>query len=731
MTTRSLAVLALVLLASSLAAQGPSATITGVVTDSETKRPLEGAVVSVIGTQLQSATSETGAYRLTGIPPGRYAVRVTLPGYRSAERSDVTIDAGGDRSLDFALARALIDLPGIVVTASRFEELPENVAASVAVLTQDALLRRAAITVDQALPFVPGVIFNNGQIDIRGASGVAGGVGSRVLMLLDGHPILTADGGEVDFNAVPTLDLDRVEIVKGAYSALYGSNALGGVVNVITKRINIFPETIVAAHAGFYDTPADVRYTTADLWTEDLDVQHSRRLGDLGVRVAARREYSNGFEQDGWLDRWMVRTKVTWPANAPNASNAYAMVTSEDDGNHFVWAQHSALDSQPFAVDPETAHDWSRAQKVLLGANVNALTTASALLQVNPYVFYNTLQNHFDSGPDRADYHRATRVGTNVQLTLNPWPMHGLTVGGEVSRTWVISNFLLVPNTSRSPVLDDGALYAQDALALSERWCGTLGARLDYHRATGGRAETSVSPKIGVVFKPGGSLSLRASGGRGYRAPAAIEQFVSATMSGVHVVPNPELQGETAWFGELGVTATHGRWLWLDGALFDSEYDDLIGPGLAPSPPYPLFTFQFQNTQRARVRGVDAGAKVALIGGLLGLETSYTYLDATALTPPGGRLPYRSRHNVTGTISGLGGLVGLDVRYRSRVDSVLAYPQDPRGAITIVDLRLGYRVVGTVFQAKVSNLLQATYVDVMEKNRGAPRSFLFSAYRTM
>src|SRR4029077_9994252 len=181
-----------------------------------------------------------------GIPPGRYAVRATLLGYRSAERADVSVDSGGARSLDFALAKALIDLPGIVVTASRAEELPQDVAASVAVLTQDALLRRGAITVDQALPFVPGVIFNNGQMDIRGASGIAGGVGSRVLMLLDGHPILTADGGEVDFNAVPMLDLDRVEIVKGAYSALYGSNALGGVVNVITKPINPFPETIVA-----------------------------------------------------------------------------------------------------------------------------------------------------------------------------------------------------------------------------------------------------------------------------------------------------------------------------------------------------------------------------------------------------------------------------------------------------------------------------------------------------
>jgi outer membrane receptor protein involved in Fe transport len=721
-TARSQALLALVVCVSTLAAQEPSGTIAGVVSDSETRRPLAGAMVFLTGTQLRSLSSESGEYRLTGVPPGRYSVRVALIGYGSAEQTDVTLAAGQVRQLDVALSKALIDLPALVVTASRAEERPGDSPASVAVLTHDATVRRGAITIDQALPFVPGVIFNNGQVDIRGASGVAGGVGSRVLMLLDGHPILTADGGEVDFNAVPMLDLDRVEIVKGAYSALYGSNALGGVVNTITTPIGPAPTTVVAAHVGVYDPPGDVRFTNSSLGTEDLELQHSRRFGTVGARLAARSERSDGFEQDAWLDRWMVRTKLSWPADDPHASSAYAMATSEDDGNHFVWAS----DSQPYAVDTGTAHDWSRAQKILLGANLNALTSSATLLQVNPYVFYNSLQNHFRAGADSEDYHRATRIGGNVQVTLNPWSRQTLTLGGDVSRTWVISNFLLVPNTAEHPILDDAALYMQDGIALSERLRGSFGARLDSHRATGGRSESSLSPKAGVVFKPAPWVSLRASGGRGYRAPAAIEQFVSTTMSGFRVVPNPDLRGETAWFGEVGLTATRGRWLWLDGALFDTEYSDLIGPAAAPG----VFVFQFQNVQRARVRGLDFGAKLGLLDGLLGAEGAYTYLDATDLAT-GERLPYRSRHNATFSLEGVRGLVGLDLRFRSRVDVVLVYPRDPRGSITTVDLRLAYRLFGTIVQAKVSNLLQAVYVDVMERNRGAPRSFLFSAYRTM
>ena len=713
------ALVVLVLVANVLAAQGPAATLTGVVTDSETGRPLDGAMIFLTSTQLRSATGQTGEYRLAGVPPGRYAVRVALIGYQGAEHADVILGSGETRRLDFVLVRALIDIPGIVVTASRAEERPEDAPASVAVLARDAVVRRGAMTIDQALPFVPGVIFNNGQVDIRGASGIAGGVGSRVLMLLDGHPILTADGGEVDFNAVPLLDLDRVEIVKGAYSALYGSNALGGVVNTITMPVGRAPETVVAAHFGLYDTPSDVRFTDRQLAIEDLDLQHSRRLGEIGTRLAVRSQHSDGFQEDAWLDRWMIRTKLTWPADDAHASSAYAMVTSEDDGNHFVWAS----DSQPYAVDPTSAGDWSRAQKLILGATLNTLATTSVLLQVNPYVFSNTLHNHFH---DNHDYHDATRVGTNVQLALNPRSAQAITLGADVSWTGVYSNFL------GTPVLWDGALYAQDAADLSDRLRGSVGARLDYHHATGGRAaEYSLSPKFGVVFKPRPWASARASIGHGYRAPSAIEQFVSTSMSGFRVIPNPDLQGETAWFGEVGVTATRGGWLWLDGALFDTEYHDLIGPGSAP-PPNPPLTFQFKNVQRARVRGLDAGAKLGLLGGLLGFEASYTYLDAEDLSTPGNPpLPYRSRHNVTVSLDGLGGLVGLDVRYRSRVDTVLAYPGDRRGPITIVDLRLGYRVLGTIIQAKASNLLQAAYVDVMEKNRGAPRSFLFSAYRTM
>jgi hypothetical protein len=84
---------------------------------------------------------------------------------------------------------------------------------------------------------------------------------------------------------------------------------------------------------------------------------------------------------------------------------------------------------------------------------------------------------------------------------------------------------------------------------------------------------------------------------------------------------------------------------------------------------------------------------------------------------------------VTGSISLLRGLAGLDWRFRSRVDQVLAFPLDRRGAISVLDLRLGYQILGTALLVKVANLLQSRYVDVEERNQGAPRSVMVTAFR--
>jgi outer membrane receptor protein involved in Fe transport len=162
----------------------------------------------------------------------------------------------------------------------------------------------------------------------------------------------------------------------------------------------------------------------------------------------------------------------------------------------------------------------------------------------------------------------------------------------------------------------------------------------------------------------------------------------------------------------------------VDATAFWTEYRDLIGPAVAPDS---FFVFQFRNVSRARVRGLDLAVRTSVIPDRLDLEASYLYIDSKDLDTEQ-PLPYRSKHNVTGTVNLMRGLLGVDVRWRSRVEEVLAYPLDPRGAITLVDLRLAVPMLGVVVQAKASNLLNRIYPDVQERVPGAPRTISLTVY---
>lgn len=700
-------------LAGRVAAQQPGA-IAGEVRAESTAAGLEDARVLLEGTPLAAATGAGGRFTFTGVAPGRYRLRVAAVGYVADSLPDITVTSGDTTRVVVTMRSAAVALPGIVVTASRAPERVEDAPASVAVLSHDEVIARDVNTVDGALPFVPGVTFNGpGQMDIRGSTGSAGGVGSRVLTLIDGHPALSGDGGEIIFEALPLLDLDQIEVVKGAASALYGSNALGGVVNLVTAPIGDRPETVVRAHAGLYQVPSRYQFTDERLNAQGLTLQHSRRIGSIGVRIAADRETSDGFQQNGQYGRWFLRAKVTSAPEAAHPWDAYVMWSRNDSGDFLSWRSQD----QPFEVTPASLGDRSVYAFLLAGATITPVATSSTLLRVSPYLNHNSNQNYFT---ENQDYHDATRGGTSVQLSLASGRRHAITLGADGAGTRVTSNFL------GRPWLWDGAAFAQDEADLGGGFKGVLGARLDYHDTNEGAAEYSLNPKLGLVWHRSDRLSARASVARGYRAASAIEQFVSSVQFGFRVIPNPALHGEHAWTGELGTVAQPFRWLRTDATLFWSEYRDLIGPGLALADGG--LVAQFQNLSRARVRGLDLGVRSTLVPGRLGLSASYLFLDTKDLDTQLA-LPYRSRHNVTGTLEVLRGLFDVDLRWRSRVEQVLAYPLDPRGGITLVDLRAAYRILGTVVQAKVGNLFQKVYPDVQERVPGAPRSVSLTLYR--
>jgi outer membrane receptor for ferrienterochelin and colicins len=686
--------------------------ITGRVRDAQTDSAIAGATVLVPGTLLGAVSDNAGTFRIIGAAAGPVTLRILAVGYHP-DSVQFTLAPDGTPAITVRLAPSPLSLAPVEVTASRRPEEVAHSAVSVAVLPAASIMNRDVSGLEGAFPFVQGVTFNGpGQMDIRGSTGTAAGVGSRVLILLDGHPMLSADGGEIIWEALPLLDVDRVEVVKGAYSSVYGSNALGGVANIITTPIDSEPETVVRAHYDVYEVPSAYQFASRALTADGVQLQRSGTIDGVGVRVAAARELSDGDTQNGNFDRLFLRAKVESPRGSAHPWDGYAIVSRDDAGNFLTWRSND----HPFEVDSEYLGDRAVYKTLYAGGTLTPLVGPTAVLKVSPSVSYNANQDYFHTDQD---YHRAWRSGATVQLSAQPDEANTVVTGVDGAYTTVTSNFLGAPD------ITDVGVFAQDQWSATQRLEATAGARMDYHTTNLSSSETSLNPKLALRYLVAPPVTLRASVGAGYRAPSAIEQFVSAVEFGYRVIPNPSLTGEHAVSGEIGVNA--GLWggARLDAAAFQSDYRDLIAPSAVPDS---VFVFQFRNVQRARIRGVDAGLDVPLVADLVETHLTYLYLDPIDLNTRQ-YLPYRSRHNATATFDFLGGLAGVDVQYRSRVESVLVYPLDPRGDITIVDLRANAEVRGAVLQAKVSNLFNRVYPDVQERVPGQPRTFSLAILR--
>ena len=696
--------LAAVVIPFSLGAQ-ENMRVRGVVVDAETGLPIAGARVLVRSTPLQAATDDDGSFVIALPRQGGFTLIVVADGFRGRERA-IRTGSETEGPLRVELERLLFDVPALNVTVNRGTR-PGDVSTSVAVISGDELEQRNVTNLDEALPFAQGVTFNAGQMDIRGSSGIARGVGSRVLMLLDGHRTLSGVESSVDFGILPILDVERIEIVKGPHSTLWGANAIGGVVNVITRPPLSGTRTVVRGYYGLFDTPGHLAFSDERLSMRGIQLQHSQWVGPAHTTVFLGREGTDGFRQNGRMDRWRLRAKAIFGAESAAPWELFASWKSQDAEEFFTWVSAD----RPLEVDPLYLEDWKRQSDLFLGLTAIPLMTSKLKLEFRPQVQHVRLENHFH---DNMDFHESTRYATDLQLSLFVGARHTFTIGGAAAHTAIASNFL-----DPRPTVTDLALFGQDEIEFSERIRGTAGVRFDMHRASVVDNDMSLNPKIGVVYRPSDRLSLRTSLSRGYRAPSVSERFSSTTVFGFRVVPNLELRGESAWAGEIGATLTPGDRIWVDAGFFWSEYSGLIEVAAAPEE---FLTFQFRNVADARVVGFDTGVRVIVVPEKLDLQTNYLHLGSEDLRT-GRPLVYRSRDNLTATLSGWDDIVALDVRHRSKPEKVLRYVNDKRGPITLVDLRMNVEVMNMDVQTKIANLLQAEYVDVQERNPGASRSF--------
>ncbi len=291
----------------------------GTITHQHTGEGLLGVNIQLVGTLRGTSTNEQGSFLLHLPKAGKWSLRITSIGFRTLEHS-FEIGDGDTLDVSLKLDPDYLQADEVVITAQARETTARLSTTRVEVVRAPEIQARSPSSLDRVLEAVPGVdVHRTGgavvsNVSIRGSSDkLGGGVGNRTLLLVDGRPAVISDTDGASWQLYPEDVIARIEVVKGAYSALYGSNAMGGVVNVLTHSPTHREYTRIRAGYGTYERPAGwARYTERLTTRSDLSFSHSNSIGRLGYFSNFTRRNSGGWRQTSALENITAFTKLVY-----------------------------------------------------------------------------------------------------------------------------------------------------------------------------------------------------------------------------------------------------------------------------------------------------------------------------------------------------------------------------------------------------------------------------------
>jgi len=654
----SLIVIVCLLFAGARNSFGQTATVKGYVKDASIQESLPG--VNVVADSLTGTATDGQGYYELKLDTGWHFISFSYIGYVDAEIYIHLREVKDYEHNEFLISKA-VEINTVVISASRYEQRLSDVTVSMEVIPADFIESTNTYKLDEAIGKMPGVDVIDGQANIRGGSGYSYGAGSRVMVLVDDLPMLSGDVNDVKWSTLPVESISQVEIVKGASSALYGSSALNGVINMRTASPGEFPSTTVEVSAGMYLKPK--REEMAWWWDHNpllgnVQFSHLRKAGPVDIAVGAAGVYDEGYRQDNYERYGRINAGLRYsPEKAKGLSVGFnANVQYQDQSDFLIWtdADSGAWIPNPDAVTP------------VHGTRFN----------IDPYAVYFdrhdgrhslktrlfSVSNKFDDDPDKDNgsdyyfaeyqYHRQFRGGLH------------LSAGAAGSYTKGKSN--LYGNHFGSTM----AGYAQLDRKFFNRLSISLGLRWEGYTLDRTDKESRPVARAGINWQAAEYTFVRASFGQGYRYPSMAEKYTATSLGALNILPNPGLKPETGWSTEAGIRQglVLGSWNgYLDLAGFYNEYNNMIEfifgnytPDSLP-PSLDWVGFKSVNTGKARISGLDASVSGSGKAGpvLIGFFAGYTYMnpldlsaDTTGVDTASHQiLKYRYRHSAKGDLS--------------------------------------------------------------------------------
>jgi outer membrane receptor protein involved in Fe transport len=710
----------------------------------------------------ETNTDLIGKFRFTGVPAGSYRVSAKRLGYENEVVSGLEIRSAETRDLNIFLTPINIEIDRINVTATKTELTLKQTPSSLSIITAEEIKNRNPLTFDDILSDVQGVtIFKTSGINvqslsIRGSSDVAGGgIGNRVLLLLDGRPSLTGDSKGALWSLIPISIIERTEVVKGAFSSLYGSSAIGGVVNVITKKPTYKSFTSINTNFGFYEKLNDsLRFTNGLRTFSGFDILHSNTFKKLAYMVNFNIKQNEGHAMQTGYEFYSGLAKIMYDViNNRDLEITLQYTKSKGDFPHY-WSKPAGGYSKPYWVADYYVGDKINKETQSFDAFYTAIpgkktkyTSRFYYYKLNSRSFYNpnnpvTLQFADDPSKGYETFITSYNFGNISQFDYQISKRNYLITG--IDAQWNVVRSAPEEVLYGDQQVNNFAVFAQDQhkLIVDEKnntiLSVTGGMRLDFNKYIGLNTFTQLSPKLSFLYSPVTNnkifenTSFRFLVGRAFRAPSIAElYFKKELFGGFDFIFNPHLKPEEMLSVEIGFRKQYEKRFTLDVSAYINEYDNMIqyiniGGGI-------YGPFQVQNIAKARIKGldflIDYSSSMKILNEPIGYAFGFNYslVDAQDISPDrkDDFLPYKPRHviNFSTDLSMFNFNFNLTGKYVSEVEEDLFYKLEEPGDYFIMDAKISKALFGkaTIFFA-VNNLLNTTYQE-LERTMAPNRNF--------
>jgi len=587
-----------------------------------------GVQVRIVGFDIRTQTAQDGSFVLAKLGEGTYDLDVSFIGYKQARMSSVRVQAGEETIVTIALAAAPFLLNEIVVTGSLNKHLLKDTPVTTELITGRDIAATGSSDLSDVMRSHTGVEIGT-SIGQTSSARLSGLNKNQVLVLVDGERVSGKVDGAVDLGQIPTNTIEKIEVVKGPLSSVYGTDALGGVINIITRTPKTSPLLHLASTQGTYGRQ-DYELSVASSF--DSLFGDNRGLGfflNTGWSKFAGVDYNSRdfFMEMPQFDRKNIDLKT------------YVRL----DGRFLLdlKGQYYKDDIRWLAGGDRIVGfvDAARNEKVTLSSAATYLFSTLSTLKLTAHA---TRNNHWST--EETSTGVAVRSSLSIeemqtyraQLTTVPYTSSILTFGYEFNDE--SANSARIEGTRKSTTTQ--VLYGEDEWAFSSTTLA-FGVRYSHNSSFG----NFVAPRLSILYRASDHMTLRGSYGRGFRAPSLLELFIDYDNSGVGYIVRgePRLNPETSHGFNAGLDYSRDDLLWFRVNAYYNLVSELIGYYRVTNTSSTTPILSYRNIEKAVTKGADVDVDIRPLGSLT-FALGYTYLSAT--DGNGNALPFHAANTV-------------------------------------------------------------------------------------